>query len=79
MNDVRISLVFQSPVLKISVVEGVTVLPTRLGSCYQVLGKAEPLAVIITDPDGSVALDLHGKPLAVDELPAELWSSHQRL
>ena len=60
--------VFRDKALTISVVESVESWHDQSSSRCQVIGKIEPLAVVVSGPDGDYALDVNAQPIDPDHL-----------
>ena len=76
MTELRAIPVFSNDAVKVTAIERVEITRTSLAGCQQLFGKAEPVALVISDQSGIRALDMAGQALNIDQLPAELWTEH---
>jgi hypothetical protein len=64
----RVREIHSDTVRTVSVVESVSTWHSRTPARCQVMGKIEPLAVIVRGPDGQQAFDVNAEPIDAERL-----------
>lgn len=68
MATMRARRVYGDSTLTLVTIESIDVGRVRTTNLCQVYGKSEPVAVVVSGPDGQYALDVEGKPVDLDRL-----------
>ena len=68
MSTLRTSVIFSDTRLTLIAVESVDIQHNKTNTGCRLYGNIEPIAVIVCGPDGSYALDMEAKLIAIEQL-----------
>jgi hypothetical protein len=68
MGTLRSREIFKDSRLLLIAIESVDLRHSKTNTACQLYGNIEPIAVIVCGPDATYALDIEGKPAALDQL-----------
>ena len=74
----RTRQIYSDAVVTVHVIESVETWQSRTATLCQAAGKIEPLAVVVSGPDGEYAIDINAEPIGADRLSQILESRHVR-
>lgn len=74
----RIRQIYSDTAFTVRVVESVETWQSRTPSGCQTAGRIEPLAVVVSGPDGEYAVDVNAEPIGTERLAQILDSRHVR-
>lgn len=74
----RTRQVYSDTAFTVRVVESVETWQSRTATGCQAAGKIEPLAVVVSGPDGEYAVDVNAEPIGAERLAQMLASRHVR-
>ena len=72
----RSRLIYRDAALTVHVVESVETWHSQTSTQCHVVGKIEPLAVVVCGPEGEHAVDINAQPIDRDCLTRMLASAH---
>lgn len=75
----RTRQIYSDTMFTVRVVESVDSWQSRSTKHFRAAGKIEPLAVVVSGPDGEYALDINAEPIGAERLAQMLDTRHVRV